>query len=149
MAVSNIEKFDDYAGRIFAELYQRFPMPYTLSPGDFMEVTHHTHENGGGTFLSEDAKFFVATSNWLISAGYVSATKQLTTGTREAVLTSKGLEILKATPHSVSQKSSLGEALISSVAEGGKDVTKGLVAQAFSLGARFISPIVGPIIGLS
>lgn len=149
MAVSNIEKFDDYAGRIFAELYKRFPMPYTLNPHDFVEITEIWDERLEMTFASEDAKFFVATGNWLIDAGYVYAAKKNTSGIKDAVLTSKGLEILKATPDSVSEKNSLGEALISSVAEGGKEVTKGLVAQAFGLGARYLSPIVGPMIGLS
>ncbi|HEY0288551.1 MAG TPA: hypothetical protein VGC62_16330 [Pseudomonas sp.] len=149
MAVSNIEKFDDYAGKIFAELYQQFPRPCTLTPKDFIEVAEIWDERLEMTLPTDDAEFFIATGNWLIQAGYVFGGKRVSYQISDAVLTPKGLEILKATPDSVNGKASLGEALISSVAEGGKDVTKGLVSQAFGLGARYLTPIIGPMVGLS
>ncbi|MCO7516432.1 hypothetical protein NJF44_15625 [Pseudomonas guariconensis] len=143
MAVSNIEMFDEITGKIFAKLYQRFPLPTHLRAEEFAGEAMGYDEKFGMDLPTKDAEFFFATGKWLIEAGYLTATPYPYTAFGDAVLTAKGLEVLKAVPDSVSSKESIGEQLASMAKEQGREATKGLVTEALALGARFISPMIG------
>jgi len=92
---------------------------------------------------TDDAEFFIATAQWLIQAGYLHGQPNPYVCVNYAVLTAKGLEVLKAIPDSVSSKATIGEQLASTAKSGGKEIARGLVSQAFSIGTRLISPLVG------
>jgi hypothetical protein len=143
MAVSNIEKFDDITGKIFAELYQSFPLPQTLMAEAIVETALYFDEEHQMDVPTEDAEFFIATANWLMQAGYLTCEPYPYMRIDNAVLTAKGLEVLKAVPDSVNSKTSIGEELTNTAKEGGKEVARGLVSQALGLGARIISPMIG------
>jgi hypothetical protein len=143
MAVSNIEKFDDIAGRILAELYERFPVATVLSTEDFMDSGTHWDDTLGMEVLDDDGTFFISTATWLINAGYLSGSPFQKLFIENAVLTAKGLEVLKAIPDSLKGGASIGERLADAAKEGGKETMRGLVTEALGLGARLISPLVG------
>jgi hypothetical protein len=141
MTKSNIELFDEYTGQVFAELYASFPMPCLVSaihlapelPEDG-EIDYEAHAN--------ESKFIEATIYWLRDAGYISG-RVISLGLMDAVLTSKGLEVLKATPSSLANGPSLGDQIKEAAKEGGKETMRGLVTEALSIGARLVSPLVG------
>lgn len=143
MAVSNIEMFDDITGRIFAALYQSFPIPQYLMADAFVDVAMQFNEQLGMELPTPEAEFFIATAQWLIDAGYLSGTAYPPMRIEDAVLTAKGLEVLKAVPDSVSSKASIGEQLANTAKEEGREAFRGLVGQALGIGARIISPVFG------
>lgn len=143
MAVSNIEKFDDITGKIFAALYQSFPIPQYLMAEDFVDEAMRFSEQHGMEVSTPEAEFFIATAVWLIEAGYLKGTPYPYLRIEDAVLTAKGLEVLKAVPDSVSSKTSIGEQLANTAKEEGREAFRGLVGQALGIGARIISPVLG------
>ncbi|TFF13723.1 hypothetical protein EXW72_08340 [Pseudomonas sp. BCA14] len=127
MSASNIERFDQLAGRIFADLYEAFPLPKTLS-----DISHG--EKGLDPVFNAEF-FFVATVRWLASSGYVTHGKQDNRFVFEdCVLTAKGLEVLKATPDSLTE-SSIGSQLQDAAKSGLVDSVKTLVGKALAIGA--------------
>ncbi|NMY81034.1 hypothetical protein HBO01_20325 [Pseudomonas rhodesiae] len=143
MAVSNIEKFDEITGKIFAELYQSFPLPKMLMAGAIVENAMQYDERYGTEVPTEDAEFFIATADWLMQAGYLTCKPYPYLRVDDAILTAKGLEVLKAIPKSIASTTSIGEQLATTAKEGGKEVARGLVSEALGLGARIISPLIG------
>jgi len=143
MAVSNIEKFDEITGKIFAELYQSFPLPKMLMAGAMVENAMQYDERYGTEVPTEDAEFFIATADWLMQAGYLTCKPYPYLRVDDAILTAKGLEVLKAIPKSIASTTSIGEQLATTAKEGGKEVARGLVSEALGLGARIISPLIG------
>ncbi|UVJ45531.1 hypothetical protein NVV94_08235 [Pseudomonas sp. LS1212] len=143
MAVSNIEMFDDITGKIFAALYQSFPIPKYLMAESFVDVAMEFDERHGMELPSSNAEFFIATAQWLIDAGYMAGSTHGFIRVEDAVLTAKGLEALKAIPDSVSSKASIGEQLANTAKEEGREAFRGLVGQALGIGARIISPVFG------
>ena len=143
MAVSNIEMFDEITGKIFATLYQRFPMPVYLKTESFVDAAMQFSEKHGMDLPTPEAEFFIATAKWLIDAGYMTGKTYPCLYVENAVLTAKGLEVLKAIPDSVSSKASIGEQLANTAKEEGREALRGLVGQALGIGARIISPVFG------
>lgn len=148
MAVSNIERFDETVGKIFAELYEAFPLPHNLKAESYLTSPMVFNEVYGMEVPDQDdAEFFIATARWLIQTGYIYGEVQPYIRVSDAVLTAKGLEVLKAVPESITNSGSIGQALVDSVAEGGKEATKTLASQVLSFGARWVAPIVGIDLG--
>ncbi|MFW3895931.1 hypothetical protein [Pseudomonas bharatica] len=143
MAVTNIEMFDDITGKVFATLYQSFPIPKYLGVAEFVETPMGYSERLGMDVPTREAEFFTATAQWLINAGYITGEPYPSMYVSNALLTAKGLEVLKAIPDSLSTKASIGELLANTAQEEGKEIFRGLVGQALGLGARLISPMVG------
>ncbi len=143
MAVSNIEMFDDITGKVFATLYQRFPMPALLKAEAFVDVAMEFSEKHGMELPTHEAEFFIATAQWLIDAGYMTGKPYPYIHVENAILTAKGLEVLKAIPNSVSSNASIGEQLANTAKEEGREAFRGLVGQALGIGARIISPVFG------
>jgi len=138
---ANIELFDEYTGKILAELYQNFPMPIHL---DNREVSGHRDINEYGEVLDEtgeaskNADIALYTVEWLIEAGYVHSkhgrTSQYTFAT--CVLSAKGLKVLKATPDSIKQKKYLGDMLVTAVKKGTADSVKEIAKLIISQGIK-------------
>lgn len=143
MAVSNIDVFNDLTGRILGDLYLQFPMPKPLIAENYVEAATTWHEKYQMDMPSDEAEFFLATAGWLINAGYLTGKVKPYTHVEDAVLTAKGLEVLKAIPDSLKGGASIGEQLANAAKEGGKETMRGLVTEALGLGARLISPLVG------
>ncbi|MCK8667918.1 hypothetical protein M1M11_23835 [Pseudomonas azerbaijanoccidens] len=141
MTKSNIDRFDEYAGLIFAHLYAAFPMRVQIGDYQFMPEAQKDGEFDFEMY-SRESKFVEATILWLRDAGYISG-QVISLGLLDAVLTSKGLEVLKATPSSLVNGPSLGDRITDAVKEGGKETMRSLVSEALGIGARLMSPLVG------
>ena len=113
MSDTNIDKFNDLAGKIFAELYEHFPIPYDLVAKKLATPTF-TSEGNDLCLLelpASDADFFNATVRWLIGTGYLTGEICPDTQVSGAVLTLKGLEALKSTPHCLTHGLSIRQRL--------------------------------------
>jgi hypothetical protein len=141
MTTSNIDRFDEYTGRIFAHLYASFPMRVRLSDFDVMPEAWNEGEFVVDAYVTESA-FVEATILWLRDAGYISG-QVISLGLLDAVLTAKGLEVLKATPSSLVGGPSLGDRITDALQEEAKETMRSLVSEALGIGARLISPLVG------
>ena len=143
MSVSNMDKFNNLAGRVFGELYLNFPVPSNLAAEQFVELAVESSDQCHMSLPSKDAEFFIATTYWLINAGYINGTVSPYTHLTDAVLTAKGLEVLNATPKCLTHPHSLREQLAEVAREGSKESFKGLVAEELVAGAKLIAPAVG------
>ena len=133
--MSNLDLFNLLAAKIFALLYERFPVLETISPDDLANQVNR------GTRSIEDARLVAShTLNWLSEAGYVQKTGDVTPF--RYVLSPKGFESLNVSlkGNLLSFKSSptIGEQLIISVRKTVSDATKeelkGLVKKVIGLG---------------
>lgn len=135
---NNIECFDLLTGRIFAALYDEFPLPHQLTNDEFTYFLLGKDPDYPiePMFDSQRAalEFFTATTQWLISAGYISCQVRFSEGPR-AVLTAKGLEALKSVPSSLSGET-LGTQLVEAAKAGTVDQLKALAGDAIGMGVR-------------
>lgn len=139
MAVTNIERFDELTGRVLAALYAAFPLPVVLLPVKFVTVAERMDDFLGGAVASEETEFFAATVRWLAEAGYLRyqvCDPELVQGFTGAVLTAKGLELLKAIPDSLG--GSFGERLGEAVASEGREGLRALVSQVLGTGVSLL-----------
>lgn len=132
MAASNIEQFDEIAGKTFAMLYEAFPIPIELPLEEYTGVGG-VYANEENATLTHQSKLVMGTLEWLHMSGYIRAKVQPDCGLSNCVLTAKGLETLKVIPDSLTTP--LGERLKDAVKQGGVEIIRTLVSQAFSVGA--------------
>ena len=127
--MTNIEKFDLYAGKILATLYEEFPVRKNLRYlSDFGEV---------------DAKIFASTLEWLIDSDFIECKNQtlddyLIIGAR---LTLKGLELLKQKPKTLQK--SFGESLKEYAKKGIDAGITTTVNDILSSSFAFVSKLMG------
>lgn len=136
----NIELFDEYTAKIFAQSYQKFPMPHDVSIVDFIK---QGKINDFGMIVNDKdkpsahAQVAWHTFIWLKETGFIKIESEhpylSLTG---IVLTAKGLEVLKATPSSIQQNSHIGNELIGLLKTGSIEAAKQLVGQAIKLGTQ-------------
>jgi hypothetical protein len=108
--ISNIDLFNGVAGKIFAILYQSFPVKTEIDFDSLMIDFIDPDDYDGVWELSDFAK---STANWLDESGYIwLESPQHYGGKHAAVLSPKGLEVLQATPKTIDPKKSLGEKII-------------------------------------
>ncbi|MGU0728808.1 hypothetical protein ACSESD_00745 [Pseudomonas aeruginosa] len=89
----------------------------------------------GGKPKTDEELFFGHSVAWLIATGYLSAERLFPGASfRQAILTAKGLEVLKATPASLNSSSSFGEQLQTAAKDGMLDTIKSLTNEALSRG---------------
>lgn len=146
--VSNIERFDTIVVLALAELYSRFPVPQYLVSSKFIVTEDGEHIDGlsseeEGHLYSEDPylndpyfkrrEFAFESLRWLVDAGYLHGTPVAYDGINNAVLTAKGLEVLKAIPDSL--QGSLGERLVEAVKADSREVGRTVLGQILGLGA--------------
>lgn len=135
---NNIECFDLLTGRIFADLYDHFPIPHDLTNDEFVYFLLGKDPDYPIEQMFDDQnaalEFFSATTQWLIDAGYISCEVRFSEGPR-AVLTAKGLEALKSVPTSLSGET-LGAQLVEAARTGTVDQLKALAGDAIGMGVR-------------
>ncbi|RWT41912.1 hypothetical protein [Aeromonas caviae] len=148
--ISNIERFDAIVVRALAELYGNFPVRKVLPANRFIlsddgqsidglsaqdeaqlwDVDHHNPYFAQKEFAFE-------TLHWLVDAGYVLGTPEESAYIVDAVLTAKGLEVLRAVPDSL--QGSLGERIQEAAKSGASDVVRALVGQVVGLGMGLVT----------
>jgi hypothetical protein len=143
VTTQNIKRFDEYTGQIFAYLYQSFPVPTEIIPREFVEQEPIDLDTGEVGDIDKEIRIFSATAKWLVMSGYIHCREEKLSYLRYAVLTAKGLEILKRTPSSVDGGPSFGDRLSKAAKEEGRETMRSLVSEVLGLGAKLISPLVG------
>ncbi|RTY01692.1 hypothetical protein EJ576_08855 [Pseudomonas sp. C 49-2] len=143
MAVSNIDRFNELTGLVLVELYAQFPVPKTLVAGNFVEPATRWCEHVASDVPSKEAEFFYATVIWLGSSGYLSYREVSPYYIRDVVLTASGLEVLKASPASLDNGATFGEAITAAAKEGGKETFRASVSELMGIGARLLGSAVG------
>ncbi|CAD5352312.1 MULTISPECIES: hypothetical protein [Citrobacter] len=143
MSETNIDKFNEVTGKIFAILYCSFPVPVDIHLRDFIdgEVYEANDETLTGYDISESALFVDSTINWLAEADFIQIGDKGLESHYSVVLTPKGLECLKLTPESLSVP---GESLISNALKSGsKEALKILANQVLSAGIKIAAQKMG------
>lgn len=138
---SNIERFDQLTGAVFARLYEAFPEPVVLDAYPFLAeiVPAGQDEDAESEQAFGAPEFFFHTLHWLAETGYLTHRKQLQSSPltfEECVLTAKGLEVLKAVPKSIGSSKSIGQSLQEAAKKGAMDSVKKLAGEALSAGTH-------------
>lgn len=148
--LSNIERFDIIVVRALAELYGRFPVRQALLANRFIlsddgqpiEALSPTNEQQLG-FDDPDHVYFAQkefafeTLNWLVETGYVLGAPTDGAYIVDAVLTAKGLEVLRAVPDSLQE--TLGERMQEAAKSGMGETARVLIGQVVSLGVGLVT----------
>lgn len=147
MAISNIERFDRTVVLALAELYGRFPVRKSLVASQF--ILTDDGQRAEGLSAQEEAEldfndpyfkrkeFAFECLNWLVEAGYLHGKPTPYDYIENAVLTAKGLEVLKATPDSL--QATLGERLQEAAKSGLWESGKVLIGKAVGLGIGLVT----------
>ena len=128
---NNIDLFNEYVAVIFSHLYEKFPVPSRLSAREAsgnLEDSHHK--------ISKNTEICIETIRWLKEAGYIWYEKEHTFGAYDAVLSQKGLELLKVVPESLKEDKSVGDKLLEVMASGGKSAASDLIKLALTQGYK-------------
>ena len=145
---TNIQKFDHLASKIFADLYESFPVPRIIWLGDYIstvfEVSPPDDENMGEEAISA-VDFYQHTMDWLEKAGFIEVLDRNHVGETQVGLTARGLEALKLVPDSLKGEKSLGEQLTEAAKAGVLDqireLTGKVIGAGVSMGASYISTL--------
>lgn len=130
----NIKKFNEITGIVLASLYESFPVRKTFTVERlFPETIPDPFDEPS---INHDAIFVTETISWLIEHGYISANIQYGYSFSDAVLTAKGLELLKLTPNSL--ESSFGEQLLEATKSGVKDTIVNISSSVLTSGAALL-----------
>lgn len=144
MTAANIERFNQLAGAIFSDLYKSFPVPENLEPETYVPDNTSFDEHLQMDVQNDEGEFFFACVDWLSDSGYLRfKTRYPNNGFAGCVLTTKGLEVLKAVPDSITTDSSLGDQLVEASKSGAKSVLGNIAGQAISVGVRLASSHFG------
>ena len=108
--VTNIDLFNGVAGRLFALLYEKFPFYADVDMKSLSSDLVDKDDYDGAWHIFELAE---ATVKWLAAAGYIWLEEPQAFGAPyTAVLSSKGFEVLKATPEVIKGSKTLGEKIM-------------------------------------
>ena len=135
--MTNIALFDEYVATIFGMLYSSFPVRSRLDAVELSGVPEIDEFGVPIDARGKPSKKFdvcMATIEWLIDTGYISAKDRDQYGFSQCVLTARGLEILKAVPESVQTKETIGEKLVYLLRSGSIDLAKESAREALSIG---------------
>jgi len=143
MPESNIDRFNEVTGKIFASLYCAFPVPIDIHLRDFIdgEVLVQDDETLTGYDMSEGALFVDSTVKWLANADFIQIGDNGFESFYSVVLTPKGLECLKRTPDSLSAPG--GSPISEAVKSGSKEALKMLANQVLSIGMKIAAQKMG------
>lgn len=129
----NMALFDEYAGKTFASLYEAFHKEIFVSVESLTGKTDlHIVDASGSPQTIEECEIAFFTVKWLLNTGYISAKSHQPEGFSEAVLTAKGLELLKYVPDSL--KPSFGDQLLAACKKGSNDSIINITSSALTKG---------------
>ncbi|EEW5073780.1 hypothetical protein CCF09_000091 [Escherichia coli] len=134
---SNLDVFNETVGKTFAFLYETFPRKVTIDVCSLTGVSGPTFEEdrSSRSQLLEAFELRRDSIAWLVDAGYVSAKSSPPHYFLDAVLTSKGLELLKLDPESL--RESFGDKLVEAAKSGSMDAIKSTASSALTAGISF------------
>ncbi|TAN64765.1 MAG: hypothetical protein EPN20_08015 [Magnetospirillum sp.] len=125
-----------YAAETFRRLYEAFPCRIGLdahvisgvaeSEDDFLNMPR-------GVDICRECIW------WLEQAGFIWFSDKVQAGAIQAVLTPKGLEVLKLVPSSLEAQTSVGDTLVSLAKGGSVEAGKGLISLALTEAFKLFS----------
>lgn len=136
--MDNIKTFDLYAGAIFDLLYRSFPVPVKF------DYTMLLADKNGDIAQEIDASIMYFTISWLEDNGFIKCdlgifSPKTNTEVSSAILTHKGLALLK-TPQSIKHKGeTIGQSIINAMKSGAKSSVEAATNSALSTGASMIA----------
>lgn len=149
MEKTNIERFDEMSANILAFLYEKFPIPASVSPEvaglTVVKYLKYDPISDGSVTEGErdpETEFFEATLAWLVHAGFISC-QAAPVNRRVYVLTPYGLQALKHVPKPSLGTETLGEKLSAATKAGTKTVASEILNQALSIGLQLITKPIG------
>ncbi|EOC0700894.1 hypothetical protein ACIU3Q_004004 [Salmonella enterica subsp. enterica serovar Kokomlemle] len=142
---SSNDEFNLLVGKIFAHLFERFPVPSQLYVDMFFDDTHYErlrrlHEESGSEFLFniEEAnhlhdgklELFIHAVNWLKSEGFIRCAIYSSLGMQseytDVELTHRAMQLLNIVPDSLvasaHKKSVIGEILSDAMKQGSREL---------------------------
>lgn len=144
MTISNIKQFDEFTGLILGALYENFPVRRPLVVSKLIPDGTYYNESYGVDLPNEKGDFLFACVDWLAESGYLHFNDRIhNVGYSDAVLTAKGLEVLKAIPDSLSTGPTLGDQLVDATKSGAKSLLGDIAGQALSIGVKFATSHFG------
>ena len=134
---NNIEIFNESVAIIFEELYRNFPIPISLNYNDLAiklfkvegEIEDHT----------QNIVVLESTVKWLKNSGYIWFGMIGDAKVDGAVLSPKGLEVLKVVPDSLSEKISIGDRLLGFAKNSTREVRVSLIKIALTEGYKILA----------
>lgn len=130
--MKNIEAFDRCVAQIFSTLYTEFPIPIKMEYTDVSSAIFE--EEDSGSEMLDTFAIYENTIKWLIAAGYVNAESTNYQAAFGAVLSAKGLEILKLPSSLEKSGPSFGEKIVYAIKSGSIDAAKNAAQSAISKG---------------
>ena len=137
--MNNIDKFNEFVGLLFADLYKSFPTPFNINASTYLEeIISEDDEQGAFDYT----QFVIHSCRWLNSSGYIQLDgSEYIGGSADyhIVLTEKGLETMKLTPDSLESHESIGELLVDSAKNNAIESAGELAAKALSFGFNILT----------
>jgi hypothetical protein len=134
--LSNIDLFNGIVGKIFSILYQNFPQEVEIDLGNFLEDFISADDYDGAFEMPQVTK---STLLWLDKAGYIWLTRPKYYGAAySAVLSPKGLEVLKSIPKSIDPSKTLGEKIVEFSKGKFNEALNQTIKIAITEGSRFL-----------
>ncbi|MEF2116073.1 hypothetical protein V3423_03170 [Pseudomonas aeruginosa] len=139
---NNIERFDRLAGKIFADLYESFPVPLVMDHVKYTSVILDDYVDQDSPDSAPDAiqakQFYLWSRQWLAMSGFIHIIRATDEDDEDkAVLTNQALEALKIAPSALAGNSSLGDQLAHAAKEGVTDQVRSITGQILGAGLRF------------
>jgi hypothetical protein len=140
--MDSIDRFNAVVGKIFAELYETFPVPMDLSVEMLFDelVPGKPGTDSYKDYADSRGEFFSATVGWLVHAGYLYSTVRNQhlddESFMQACLTAKAVECLKGLPPSLGGKT-LGKGLSEAIKNSASDSLRSLASEALTKGTTY------------
>ncbi|HGJ5854945.1 hypothetical protein [Arsenophonus nasoniae] len=138
---NNILRFNEITGFMLAHLYKVFPVKKSFELSKLFPEAKIDSENfsfnSATNIVNKEATFVSDTIIWLIESGYMSGVVKNLHSIENAVLTAKGLELLKLSPDSLCG-ASFGDELIKATKSGVKEVITNVASQVLTSGITLL-----------
>lgn len=132
--MSQIETFNVCAAIIFERLYQRFPLPTNITTEMIPDYFFESEDSDDYLAHMSREVTFLHAAEWLVRAGYIWKKDSPGAAILDAVLSPKGLEVLKAMPESISTEQTLGDRLSDLAEKGSYSLLSKVVDKALAIG---------------
>lgn len=136
--LNNIEIFNGVVGKIFANLYESFPIYSPIETSKYATDLVDIDDFDASWDAHEIAE---AALNWLVNAGYIwlKEDQSISDQFYQGVLSPKALEVLKAVPDSINGSDTIGEKLVMCSKGTFNSGLNDIVGQAVSMGFKLLT----------
>lgn len=134
---SNVERFDEITGHIFAHLYLNFPVEMSFDYsrwGCEVDEDYWQNPNSDESKRGQRERDIVdGTFRFLEKSGYISYLATINGGYLNVTLTEKALLSLKRHPDSLTGSKTFGDVIAEALEDGAKEKMKGAVGTVMSM----------------